>query len=60
MRSPHLFNADELRKWDCEAEVEKGKWAAARPLSCISLFTRIKLSWRVFRGQYDALKWTKQ
>lgn len=60
MRTPNLISADDLAKWDCHAEIEDGKWVAARPLSYIGFLRRLKLAWRVFKGDYDALKWSGQ
>ena len=38
----------------------KLKWVPARPYSYGGLFTRIKIAWKVFTGEYDALKWEGQ
>ena len=45
---------------DCQAEVEKGKWAPARPLGYDSFRSRLRLAWMVFTGKCDALKWPGQ
>jgi len=37
---------------------EDGVFRVARPISAPSLLDRIRVSWRVFTGRYDALDWT--
>ena len=34
-----------------------GKWVPARPLGLYSLKNRLRLTWMVFVGKADALKW---
>ena len=34
-----------------------GRWVIARPVALPSLRQRIVIAWRVFTGQWDALKW---
>jgi len=57
-----VYNADDLKKWDCQAEIEEGRWVSARPINYrhAPILHRIKVAWRVFRGKYDALEWTGQ
>lgn len=61
MRLANIYHADELTKWECQAEIG-GQWVAARPLglSGLNLISRIKLSWQVFIGKYDVVKWHQQ
>lgn len=56
---PNVFTADELKHWDAHVNLGKGRWVAARPLgySGYRLVTRFKIAWKVFTGQYDALRW---
>ena len=56
---PQIFTAEELSKWNVDAEID-GKWVRARPLSMGTLVTRVKIAYKVFIGEYDALKWYKQ
>ncbi len=34
-----------------------GQWLPARPLGYYSFRSRLKLAWKVFTGELDALKW---
>jgi len=56
-----VYNADRLKEWSEQAEVE-GKWVCARPINyqVVTFRERLRVAWRVFRGKYDALEWTKQ
>lgn len=61
--SPTLYNADQLKWWLAFREKpETGAYVMARPLGFygICLRKRLKLSWGVFTGKYDALKWDEQ
>lgn len=57
--APTTWHADELTNWRCQAEVSPGQWEPARPLGMFGLCLRhrIRLAWRVFTGEYDAVKW---
>lgn len=62
-QTPQLYTPESLDKWDVSVnigETIKGNWVKARPLSINSLSKRIKLSWGVFTGKYDALHWNGQ
>jgi hypothetical protein len=54
--------ADDIASQNCSAEVEPGKWAAARPINytCDSWWARIKDAWAVLTGRADAVFWHKQ
>ena len=62
MNCPNLFNSDELTHWSNQKEISPDNWVAARPLGLQGLFLvhRLRLAWRVFKGQYDVVKWTEQ
>lgn len=65
-KSPNIYFADELKNWNDQAAVkgEDGitRWTAARPLGYpgLSIFTRFKTAWKVFLGEWDALRWYDQ
>lgn len=62
-QAPQIIHADDLRDdWAMTTQLDGccEIWTPARPLSCGSFFTRVKLAWGVFVGEYDALKWFKQ
>lgn len=40
----------------CQCEID-GKWYPARSLGLMSFWSRVRLVWRVFTGECDALKW---
>lgn len=45
-----------LSDWRTEALIN-GEWVAARPLGDDSILWRIRCAWKVFKGEYDCLKW---
>ena len=59
MRRPAVYKTTTIKKWDCDAEVEDGRWIPARPVGydAVSLWWRLKVAWRTFIGKYDALDW---
>lgn len=64
---PQVIVADSLLKdWPtCEikaasSESKRTYWALCRPMSMGTVFTRARIAWRVFKGEYDALKWVQQ
>lgn len=59
---PTVYNVDELKNWNCEVEVASGQYEMARPLGLQGwfLFHRLRVAWRVFNGEWDAVKWVKQ
>ena len=59
---PTIFNADEFREWNMQKQVSPGQWEWARPLGLQGWFLlhRLRVAWRVFKGDWDAVKWTKQ
>lgn len=64
MKKPMLIPAHNLVKmgWP-ETCGRDGVWTPLRPDACPSergFFTRLRLAWRVFTGQYDALRWHDQ
>lgn len=60
-KAPNLFTVESLVEHanSCHAEI-KGKWVPARPIGLFSLISRIKLSFGVFIGRYDAVRWHGQ
>ena len=58
---PNIYTPEILDGWDCAAQVN-GRYVKARPLGWqgLSLTRRLKVAWKVFTGEYDALKWTGQ
>lgn len=62
-QSPQVINADFFKYSQVSAGIlvnGKLKWVPARPLSGGGLITRVRLAWKVFTGEYDALKWEGQ
>jgi hypothetical protein len=59
---PNVFWADEITRWSTHKKDSKGRWTAARPLGYagLHLFKRAKIAWKVFIGQYDALRWDEE
>jgi len=59
---PNVFWADEIRRWDAYRKKSEGSWVACRPLGFpgYRLITRFKIAWKVFTGQYDALRWDEE
>jgi len=56
MKYPMLYNADNLRKWETDTEIN-GKWLAGRPIGLCSPVRRFYLAWLVLTGKCDVLKW---
>lgn len=63
MRIPVVYTPTEVKEWHVEEEYEKGKHRLARPCGFAANFSwaiwkmRLKITWRVFTGKYDALNW---
>lgn len=59
MRNPTVYSASEIATWHVSEEYEPGKWRPARPWPWYGhqWRYRLRLAWRVFTGQYDALNW---
>lgn len=60
---PQIILADRLtQNWPCTLmkEAHGEAWVVARPWSLGNVFTRVKLAWKVFTGDCDALKWYRQ
>lgn len=59
MRTPMCYSASEIAIWTVSEEYEPGKWRPARPcsLSGLHLMMRLRLTWRVFTGRCDVLRW---
>ncbi len=59
MKGINVIFADDLKKWDCQKEID-GRWVAARPLGLDGFFYRLSKVWKVFTGKADVLTWYKQ
>lgn len=61
MNVPHLFKIEELLKWTSEVSGSRtnGSWGSVRPVRFwgLCLHRRLKLAWRVFKGELDAVEW---
>lgn len=59
MRNPQVFSATEIATWHVSEEYEPGKWRPARPCPWFGfrLKERLRIAWRVFTGEWDALRW---
>jgi len=57
-----VFTASEIATWHIAEEFEPGKWRPARscPIYGWRFMERLRVAWRVFTGQYDALNWEEQ
>ena len=52
-----IFTPMQIRKWDCDTEVN-GWWIPARPVHYLDRWrNRVKWAWGVLTGRYDALDW---
>ena len=58
-RGPGIYLADALRKEDwpqaCRGD---GRWVMARPIAAPTFKQRCIAAWRVFTGEWDALRWS--
>jgi hypothetical protein len=63
MKVPHLFKIEELIWWTRENSGQKpnGSYGPIRPLPLygIGLRRRLKLAWRVFKGEVDVVEWER-
>ena len=67
-RLPEIYTADDFAgDWPtCSAPATHGrKWVLARPLSCqlrgpLAWWRRLRVAYRVFTGELDALRWINQ
>ena len=60
VKTPQLHYCEEVRSTVNETKID-GRWVAARPIApSIGIIRRFKLAFKVFIGEYDALKWYKQ
>ncbi len=59
MRTPAVYVADDLRQWPTSTTFNDIEWVCARPMSYpgFNLLHRLCTAWRVFTGEYDALRW---
>ena len=55
-----VYTPEELKKWDTITFTKTHGYCLARPVKYKSLINRIKISWKVFTGEYDAIKWIGQ
>lgn len=58
MRTPNVYAATTLKKWNADCEIDR-VWVPARPmgLSGLYLIRRFKIAWNVFIGKWDAVEW---
>jgi hypothetical protein len=58
-RTPTMYQAKHLTKWDNMTKFDGEDWKPARPIPFygFQIKKRIKLAWRVFKGELDALDW---
>ena len=61
-KAPSLYSIDHIPKILASGPraLVEGRWVASRPLGYYSLSSRLRLAWRVFVGDYDALRWPGQ
>jgi hypothetical protein len=61
VRLPQIIPAHNLaHEWPC-CDVGDGSWTPARPEPGPGgLRWRLTVAWRVFKGEYDALRWRDQ
>jgi hypothetical protein len=58
---PNLLFAQDLIKTQNSGITAyiNGEWQYARPISYPTIIERIKIAWKVFTGEYDAIFWGK-
>ena len=59
MGQPELYTASRLQSWDVAMQLPNGRYIPARPEghNLYSFAHRVKIAFRVFTGQYDAVDW---
>jgi hypothetical protein len=59
MKSINIFTVEDIKRLSNHVEIG-GKWVDARPEGYHSFIYRLKVTWLVFTGKADALKWDRQ
>lgn len=56
---PAVYAPEQFKDWDTHTSIDNEHWVPARPMGWpgICLLKRLKIAWKVFKGEYDALKW---
>ncbi|BDD79713.1 hypothetical protein [Burkholderia phage FLC9] len=58
---PGVFTPEQFEKnnWQTHTSIDNVHWVPARPMGWqgFCLLKRLKIAWKVFKGEYDALKW---
>lgn len=56
---PNVYAPEQFKDWDTSTSIDNEHWVPARPMGWpgICFFKRLKIAWKVFKGEYDALKW---
>ena len=59
MKTPNIYTARTIKKWDCDIEVKDLGYIPARPWVSggLMILTRVKLAYLVFMGKCDVLDW---
>jgi len=52
-----IYKAKFIKNWDVDCDVGNGQWIPCRPVTFYNLWNRMKASFGVFTGKYDALDW---
>lgn len=63
MNTPNLYRLQHLIEVvQCNSREVNGQWVPCRPLGFQGLYLvkRLRLTWGVFTGKYDAVKWEGQ
>jgi hypothetical protein len=57
-RVPDVYSAEYLRDYPTQFAHE-GRWFASRPIGreTLSIRERFRVTWRVFKGEMDAVMW---
>jgi hypothetical protein len=57
MNGINVIIADDLKKWDCDKNIDINTWVCCRPMGVSSISDRFKHAWSVFTGKADVLVW---
>jgi hypothetical protein len=65
MPTPNIYTTEQIKKWDASSRITRqGReyWTPARPYSNhnLRLWHRLKLTWLVFTGECDVLRWIEK
>ena len=60
MKGTNIYSIESLKNWDTDKQVLKDgvyKYVPARAIGYTDWYSRLKIAWKVFKGEADAVTW---